>query len=153
MGNVFGEKKSAKEIVREQKRLVNRSIRQLDREINGLKKEEKKLIQSIKKDAKANQMSAVKIMAKDLVRIRKQQTKFLNLTAQLRAISLTMTTVQSINTMSESIKKVSKAMTKLNAQIKLPELQKAIQNFIKENEKMEMKQEVVSSLISIERRI
>mmetsp|Transcript_36204 Transcript_36204/g.61196 ORF Transcript_36204/g.61196 Transcript_36204/m.61196 type:complete len:127 (+) Transcript_36204:94-474(+) len=91
MGNVFGEKKSAKEIVREQKRLVNRSIRQLDREINGLKKEEKKLIQSIKKDAKANQMSAVKIMAKDLVRIRKQQTKFLNLTAQLRAISLTMT--------------------------------------------------------------
>mmetsp|Transcript_16302 Transcript_16302/g.19536 ORF Transcript_16302/g.19536 Transcript_16302/m.19536 type:complete len:209 (+) Transcript_16302:61-687(+) len=143
MGNVFGEKKSAKEIVREQKRLVNRSIRQLDREINGLKKEEKKLIQSIKKDAKANQMSAVKIMAKDLVRIRKQQTKFLNLTAQLRAISLTMTTVQSINTMSESIKKVSKAMTKLNAQIKLPELQKAIQNFIKENEKMEMKQEVM----------
>mmetsp|Transcript_32254 Transcript_32254/g.52258 ORF Transcript_32254/g.52258 Transcript_32254/m.52258 type:complete len:148 (+) Transcript_32254:302-745(+) len=82
-------------------------------------------------------------MAKDLVRIRKQQTKFLNLTAQLRAISLTMTTVQSINTMSESIKKVSKAMTKLNAQIKLPELQKAIQNFIKENEKMEMKQEVM----------
>eukprot|EP00465_Bigelowiella_longifila_P013766 CAMPEP_0185256060 /NCGR_PEP_ID=MMETSP1359-20130426/5132_1 /TAXON_ID=552665 /ORGANISM="Bigelowiella longifila, Strain CCMP242" /LENGTH=208 /DNA_ID=CAMNT_0027840385 /DNA_START=70 /DNA_END=696 /DNA_ORIENTATION=+ len=143
MGNVFGEKKSAKEIVREQKRLVNRSIRQLEREINGLKKEEKKLIQCIKKDAKANQMSAVKIMAKDLVRIRKQQTKFLNLTAQLRAISLQMTTVQSINTMSESIKKVSKAMTKLNAQIKLPELQKAIQNFIKENEKMEMKQEVM----------
>jgi len=34
-------------------------------------------------------------------------------------------------------------MTKLNAQIKLPELQKAIQNFIKENEKMEMKQEVM----------
>eukprot|EP00467_Chlorarachnion_reptans_P014246 CAMPEP_0114515642 /NCGR_PEP_ID=MMETSP0109-20121206/16859_1 /TAXON_ID=29199 /ORGANISM="Chlorarachnion reptans, Strain CCCM449" /LENGTH=206 /DNA_ID=CAMNT_0001695889 /DNA_START=263 /DNA_END=883 /DNA_ORIENTATION=- len=143
MGNVFGEKKSAKEIVREQKRLVNRSIRQLDREINGLKREEKKLITNIKKDAKANQMSSVKIMAKDLVRIRKQQTKFLNLTAQLRAISLQMTTVQSINTMSESIKKVSKAMTKLNAQIKLPELQKAINNFVKENEKMELKQEVM----------
>eukprot|EP00471_Norrisiella_sphaerica_P005311 CAMPEP_0184479298 /NCGR_PEP_ID=MMETSP0113_2-20130426/1079_1 /TAXON_ID=91329 /ORGANISM="Norrisiella sphaerica, Strain BC52" /LENGTH=206 /DNA_ID=CAMNT_0026857351 /DNA_START=97 /DNA_END=717 /DNA_ORIENTATION=+ len=143
MGNVFGERKSAKEIVREQKRLVNRSIRQLEREMNGLKREEKKLIANIKKDAKANQMSSVKIMAKDLVRIRKQNTKFLNLTAQLRAISLQMTTVQSINTMSESIKKVSKAMTKLNAQIKLPELHKAINNFVKENEKMEMKQEVM----------
>jgi len=146
MGNVFGEKKTAKEIVKEQKRLVNRSIRQLEREINGLKREEKKLILNIKKDAKANQLSAVKIMAKDLVRIRKQQTKFLNLTAQLRAISLQMTTVQSINTMSESIKKVSKAMTKLNAQIKLPELQKAINTFVKESEKMEMKQEVSHNL-------
>uniref|UniRef100_A0A6U2YI62 Uncharacterized protein n=2 Tax=Lotharella globosa TaxID=91324 RepID=A0A6U2YI62_9EUKA len=143
MGNVFGEKKSPKEIVREQKRLVNRSVRQLEREITGLKREEAKIIKNIKKDAKANQMSSVKIMAKDLVRIRKQQTKFLNLTAQLRAISLQMTTVQSINTMSESIKKVSKAMTKLNAQIKLPELQKAINNFVKQSEKMEMKQEVM----------
>eukprot|EP00954_Amorphochlora_amoebiformis_P030600 1394919-Amorphochlora_amoeboformis.AAC.2 len=131
------------EIVREQKRMVNRSVRSLEREIAGLKREEKKLIANIKKDAKKNQMSAVKIMAKDLVRIRKQQTKFLNLTAQLRAIGLQMTTVQSINTMSESIKKVSKAMTKLNMAIKLPELQKAINNFIKENEKMEMKQEVM----------
>jgi len=131
------------EIVREQKRLVNRSVRQLEREITGLKREEAKIIKNIKKDAKANQMSSVKIMAKDLVRIRKQQTKFLNLTAQLRAISLQMTTVQSINTMSESIKKVSKAMTKLNAQIKLPELQKAINNFVKQSEKMEMKQEVM----------
>uniref|UniRef100_A0A7S3ZEY6 Charged multivesicular body protein 2a n=1 Tax=Lotharella globosa TaxID=91324 RepID=A0A7S3ZEY6_9EUKA len=110
MGNVFGEKKSPKEIVREQKRLVNRSVRQLEREITGLKREEAKIIKNIKKDAKANQMSSVKIMAKDLVRIRKQQTKFLNLTAQLRAISLQMTTVQSINTMSESIKKVSKVI-------------------------------------------
>ncbi|GAB5363524.1 hypothetical protein AAMO2058_000890600 [Amorphochlora amoebiformis] len=143
MGNVFGEKKTPKEIVREQKRMVNRSVRSLEREIAGLKREEKKLIANIKKDAKKNQMSAVKIMAKDLVRIRKQQTKFLNLTAQLRAIGLQMTTVQSINTMSESIKKVSKAMTKLNMAIKLPELQKAINNFIKENEKMEMKQEVM----------
>uniref|UniRef100_A0A7S2TJK4 Uncharacterized protein n=1 Tax=Lotharella oceanica TaxID=641309 RepID=A0A7S2TJK4_9EUKA len=143
MGNVFGEKKSAKEIVREQKRLVNRSVRQLEREITGLKREEAKIIKNIKKDAKANQLSSVKIMAKDLVRIRKQQTKFLNLTAQLRAISLQMTTVQSINTMSESIKKVSTAMTKLNAQIKLPELQKAINNFVKQSEKMEMKQEVM----------
>lgn len=43
------------------------------------------------KQAKAGQMKSVRIMAKDLVRIRKHQEKFINLTAQLRAISLQMT--------------------------------------------------------------
>lgn len=143
MGNVFGEQKTAKEIVREQKRMVNRSVRKLEREIGKLKRDEKKLIMEIKKHAKQNQMGPVKIMAKDLVRIRKQQTKFLNLTAQLRAIGLQITSVQAISTMSESMVKVSKAMKTLNKQINLPELSKAIAKFTKENAKMEMKAEVM----------
>jgi len=59
MGNVFGEKKTPKEIVREQKRMVRRSVRQLEREIATLKREEKKLIANIKKDAKKNQMVGI----------------------------------------------------------------------------------------------
>jgi charged multivesicular body protein 2A len=95
--------------------MVDRAIRNLDRERAGMQKQEQILINDIKKAAKAGQLvrtrcgataatrtalspptharpqKSARIMAKDLVRIRKHQEKFVGLTAQLRAISLEMT--------------------------------------------------------------
>jgi len=56
--------KPLKEVLRENKRMINRAIRELDREKAGLEREEKMLTNEIKKAAKANQMASVKIMAK-----------------------------------------------------------------------------------------
>ncbi len=55
MGNVFSEK-PLKEIVRENQRMIKKSIRELEKEIGNLKKNESKLIADIKKMAKQNQM-------------------------------------------------------------------------------------------------
>lgn len=55
MGNVFSEK-PLKEIVRENQRMLKKSIRELEKEIANLKKQETKLTQDIKKMAKQNQM-------------------------------------------------------------------------------------------------
>jgi len=56
MGNVFGKKKTVAEILKDAKRLVNRSIRELQREQRGMEREEKQLIADIKKHAKLQQM-------------------------------------------------------------------------------------------------
>ena len=64
MGNILGKEKPLKEVLRENKRMINRAIRELDREKNGLEREEKRLMMEIKKAAKDGQMGAVKIMAK-----------------------------------------------------------------------------------------
>lgn len=64
MGNVFGKDKPLKEVLRENKRMINRAIRELDREKAGLEREEKRLTMEIKKAAKEQQMGSVKIMAK-----------------------------------------------------------------------------------------
>jgi charged multivesicular body protein 2A len=56
MGNVFGEEKPLKEIVRENQRMLKKAIRELERETASLKKQETKLIADIKKAAKENQM-------------------------------------------------------------------------------------------------
>jgi len=61
MGNVLQKKKPLKEVMRENKRTINRAIRELDREKMNLEKNEKKIIADIKKAAKANQMGAVKV--------------------------------------------------------------------------------------------
>ena len=79
MGNIMGKDKPLKEVLRENKRMINRAVRELDREKTGLEREEKRMIMEIKKAAKENQMAAVKIMAKDLVRTRQHITKFIEM--------------------------------------------------------------------------
>jgi charged multivesicular body protein 2A len=64
MGQVFGSEKPLKEVLRENKRLINRGVRELDREKISLEREEKRLIMDIKKAAREGQMQSVKIMAK-----------------------------------------------------------------------------------------
>jgi charged multivesicular body protein 2A len=64
MGNVFGKEKPLKEVLRENKRMINRAVRELDREKTTLEREEKRLTMEIKKAAKEQQMQSVKIMAK-----------------------------------------------------------------------------------------
>jgi charged multivesicular body protein 2A len=64
MGNILGKEKPLKEVLRENKRMINRAVREMDREKTGLEREEKRLIMEIKKAAKDGQMGAVKIMAK-----------------------------------------------------------------------------------------
>jgi len=147
MGNIFGEKKTMKQIIREQKRNLDRSIRTLDRERASLERDEKKLIMDIKKAAKANQIKAAKTMAKDLVRIRKHVEKFAGLTAQLRAIGLQMTSMASTQSIAEAMQKVTKSMTALNRQLNLPALQKVMIEFAKQSELMEMKQEVMNDAV------
>jgi hypothetical protein len=56
MGNVFAPDKPLKEIVRENQRMIKKSIRELEKEIRSLETNEKKLIADIKKNAKLNQM-------------------------------------------------------------------------------------------------
>jgi len=86
-------------------------------------------------------------MAKDLVRIRKHQEKFTNLTAQLRAIGLQMTSMASTQALVESMRKVTRSMTQLNRTMNLPALQKVMVEFAKQSEQMDMKQEMVGDAL------
>jgi len=147
MGNIFGEHKTTRELVREQKRLVDRAARALDRDRQGIERDEKKLIMDIKKAAKANQVKSVKIMAKDLVRIRKHQEKFLTLSAQLRAIGMQMTAMGSTVAITESMKKVTKAMVKMSKEIDMPAMNKIMVEYMKQSEGMEMKSEMIGDAI------
>lgn len=74
---LFGKKLSPDEMLRKNQRALNKAMRDLDRERMKMEQQEKKVIADIKKLAKDNQMDAVKIMAKDLVRTRRQVSPFL----------------------------------------------------------------------------
>ncbi|GMH92334.1 hypothetical protein TrST_g2889 [Triparma strigata] len=143
MGNIFGKEKPLKEVLRENKRMITRAIRELDRERASLEREEKRLISDIKKFAKQQQMGSVKIMAKDLVRTRQYITKFIEMRSHLNGASLKLQTVKSHQALAESMSSVAKAMVKMNKAVNVPAINKMMQEFARENEKSELMQEMM----------
>ncbi|KAL2586892.1 hypothetical protein AAZV13_13G080800 [Glycine max] len=129
MSFIFGKRKTPAELLRENKRMLDKSS------------QEKKLILEIKKSAKQGQMGAVKVMAKDLVRTRHQIEKFYKLKSQLQG------TLKSTQAMGEAMKGVTKAMGHMNRQMNLSSLQKILQEFETQNERMELITEVTRDAI------
>jgi len=144
---LFGRKMTPDEMLRKNQRALNKAMRELDRERNKMEQQEKKLIADIKKMAKQGQMDAVKIMAKDLVRTRRYVKKFMLMKANIQAVSLKIQTLKSQNAMAQAMKGVTKAMMSMNRQMKLPEIQKIMQEFEKQSEIMDMKEEMMNDVI------
>merc|ERR1711972_687927 len=97
--------------------------------------------------AKQGQMDAVKVMAKDLVRTRRYVKKFILMKANIQAVSLKIQTLKSQNAMAQAMKGVTKAMQSMNKQLKLPQIQQIMQEFEKQSEIMDMKEEMMSDAI------
>ena len=75
MGN-SAPKKTPKELARENKRIVDRAVRQIERERMKLDTNEKKVLEEIKKLAKKNQHGPAKALSKDLIRTRNQISQY-----------------------------------------------------------------------------
>ena len=144
---LFGRKKSPEELLRQNQRALNKAIRDLERERTKLESQEKKLISDIKKMAKDNQMDAVKVMAKDLVRTRRYVKKFILMKANIQAVSLKVQTLRGTSSMANAIKGVTKALMSMNRQMNLPQIQRIMQEFEKQTEIMDMKEDMISDVI------
>lgn len=147
MGNLLGKEKPLKEVLRENKRTINKAVRELDREKASLEKDEKRLVMEIKKAAKENQMQSVKIMAKDLVRTRQHVAKFIEMRSHLQGCALKLQTVKSHQAMAEAMQNTGKAMAKMNKAINVPTITKMMAEFERENAKSEMMQEMMGDAI------
>uniref|UniRef100_A0A1B6E4D0 Charged multivesicular body protein 2a n=1 Tax=Clastoptera arizonana TaxID=38151 RepID=A0A1B6E4D0_9HEMI len=144
---LFGKRMTPEEMLRKNQRALNKAMRDLDRERMRMEQQEKKIIADIKKMAKEGQMDAVKIMAKDLVRTRRYEKKFMLMKANIQAVSLKIQTLRSQNAMAQAMKGVTKAMANMNRQLNLPQIQRILQEFEKQSEMMDMKEEMMNDAI------
>ncbi|KAF8974867.1 ESCRT-III subunit protein did4, partial [Entomortierella lignicola] len=143
---LFG-RKSPAEALRAHQRALTKAQRELERERVKLEQQEKKITADIKKTAKAGQMNAVKVMAKDLVRTRRHIQKFYQMKTQLQAVSLRIQGLRSNQQMAEAMKGATKAMGAMNRNMNLPQIQRIMMEFEKESEIMDMKEEMMSESI------
>ncbi|KAI8622423.1 Snf7 family [Chytriomyces sp. MP71] len=147
MDFLFGPRKTPAQKLKEHQRSLNKAVRDLDRERTKLETQEKKLISDIKKSAKANQMNACKIMAKDLVRTRRYVQKFYQMRTQLQAVGLRIQTMSSNQAMADAMRGVTKAMRSMNKAVNLPQLTQIMMDFEKESDMMDMKEEMMNDAI------
>ncbi|CAK9289774.1 unnamed protein product [Gordionus sp. m RMFG-2023] len=147
MDFLFGKKTSPEDMLRKNQRALNRAMRDLERERTKMEQQEKRVILDIKKMAKDGQLDAVKVMARDLVRTRRYIKKFILMRANIQAVSLKIQSMRSQNAMSEAMKGVTKAMQSMNKQLKLPQIQRIMNEFEKQTEIMDMKEEMMSDAI------
>ncbi|KAF5836398.1 Snf7-domain-containing protein [Dunaliella salina] len=144
---LFGKRKTPADLLRENKRNLDKAIRDLDRERMGLQNQEKRIIQDIKKMAKEGQMDAVKVMAKSLVRNRHAVTKMYGLKSQLQAVSLRIATLKSTDAMANAMKGATKAMRMMNKKLNMPQLTHIMREFEKQNERMEMTSDMMGDAV------
>lgn len=91
----------------------------------------------MKKVAGQNQLGAVKVMAKDLVRTRRSITKFYGLKTQLQAVGLRMQTLKSTQAMADAMLGVTRAMRSMNRELNVQSLNNMMRDFERQNEGME----------------
>jgi hypothetical protein len=103
--------------VRTSQREIRKGVRDLDRELLALKREEQKLIAEIKAAAKANNQPAARVLAKSLVRLRAQMSKLQGSQANLRGVSTNLTTAAASTTVAQSMGTATAAMSKMQQQM------------------------------------
>ncbi|CDU17268.1 hypothetical protein YYC_05417 [Plasmodium yoelii 17X] len=144
MGGYFS--KSLEECLREEKRNLNRSIRELEREIVKLENEKKQIEKNIKLYAKKNDITLVRTLAKDFVKVKQTVTKYSKIKSHLFSMKIKLQSVKSSEQLSKSLNDINKIITRVNKYIKLKNINKSIYDFQKQNDEVSLKEDMLDDL-------
>mmetsp|Transcript_18841 Transcript_18841/g.46770 ORF Transcript_18841/g.46770 Transcript_18841/m.46770 type:complete len:224 (-) Transcript_18841:160-831(-) len=152
--NPFAPKKTPKELAKEAKRETRREVRGaqrgMDREMRELDRQEKQITQELKQRAKLTNNGkdpALAALAKQLVQTRKQREKIMTAKAQIGAVGMNATAMATQVSAAAAIGSVSDAMKTTNKAMNVKDTMKILQEFQKENERMEVKQELMDDAL------
>lgn len=150
----FQKKKTPKELAQEAKRQARREVRanqrDLDREMRELDRQEKQVIMELKQRAKkvSGNDSSLKVMAKQLVQLRQQRDKLVSAKSQLGAMGMHATTMASQVAAVSAVGSVTGALKTANAQMNTQETMKIMAEFTKENERLQIKEEMMDDVLT-----
>jgi len=138
---------SPKEQMRQNDRQLKHTQRDLDRDRRELDRQEKSLELEIKKMAREGNRQACQVLAKQLVNLRKQRTKSFGMSAKVSAIGSQSKAMQSNVRMAGAMKTTTNAMVQMNKSMNPMKIAKDMQEFEKQNTKMEMSEELIGDTL------
>ncbi|KAJ2786080.1 ESCRT-III subunit protein did4 [Coemansia javaensis] len=144
---LFGGGETTQEKLRKSTRELRRAQRQIETEIAGMERQEKKLVADMKKAAKEGESGSCRIMAKDLVRTRRHVKKYRKMHVSLQAMGLRIQSVASNQQMAKAVQKATAAMGSMNRGMNLQGMQKVLMDFERESGVMDMKEEMINDAI------
>jgi charged multivesicular body protein 2A len=147
MGNLFSEPKSLRQIAREQRRVIDRAMRELKRQNEKVARDEEALIAEMKVAARDHRVATVKIMALDLVRLRNQRHQSTVTTGTLRAVNMKLSGMVSTAVVTETLDTVGKAMGQANKEFDQSRIQDVARQFTKQSQMLDVKSEMFADTI------
>ncbi|KAF8956021.1 Vacuolar protein-sorting-associated protein 24 [Entomortierella lignicola] len=127
----FG-KKTPEEMVRKWRLDISRQQRALERQKRQIETEESKTKLMIKQMAKKGDIKYCKILAKELVRSRRQKDRIATSHAQLNSISMQLQHQLATLKIAGTLQKSTEVMTMVNSLVKLPQISLQMQEMTKE---------------------
>lgn len=145
----IGKKVDPTEQAKEWKREIVRQQKTIERDIGKIKKEEQKAIAECKKLAKANQVGAARIIAKEIINTRKSIERMSVMKSQMHSVELQLQSSISIMKIQGCLSKSTEIMTAMNGLMRLPELNKALMGMAREMERAGLIEEVMDDTMSM----
>ncbi|XP_023802281.1 charged multivesicular body protein 2b [Cyanistes caeruleus] len=135
------------DIIKEQNRELRGTQRAISRDRAALEKQEKQLELEIKKMAKTGNKEACKVLAKQLVQLRKQKNRTYAVSSKVTSMSTQTKVMNSQMKMAGAMSATAKTMQAVNKKMDPQKTLQTMQNFQKENMKMEMTEEMINDTL------
>lgn len=146
MASLF-KKKTVDDIIKEQTRELRTTQRGIARDRAALEKQEKQMEAEIKKMAKTGNREACKILAKQLVQLRKQKTRTYAVSSKVTSMSTQTKVMNSQMKMAGAMSTTAKTMQAVNKKMDPEKTLKTMQDFQKENMKMGMTEDMINDTL------
>ncbi|PHJ23131.1 snf7 family protein [Cystoisospora suis] len=140
-------KEKLDEAVRENRRSINRSIRELDREALSLNRLEQQLLTQIKNQAFVQPESLQRVHAKQIVRVRRRRTALLACKSQLLGARLQLQQMQSMQQLQQHLHSSAQVLMKVNKSLNLPQLHTVMADFTHESQRLGLLEEMMTDVI------
>lgn len=147
MFNFFGKKPTVKEQQRENDRSLRKATRDIERERKKMEEEEKKLEAEIKRNAAAGNNDACRILAKQLVEIRKQKSRSYAATGKIQSIGYQNKNMGANIALGEVMGTTAKTMVNMNKVMRPEAIAGTVRDFQHANMRMEMTDEVINDTL------
>lgn len=146
MASLF-KKKTVDDVIKEQAKELRGTQRQITRDRAALEKQEKQMEMEIKKMAKSGNREACKILAKQLVQLRKQKNRTYAVSSKVTSMSTQTKVMNSQMKMAGAMSATAKTMQAVNKKMDPQKTLQTMQDFQKENMKMGMTEDMINDTL------
>jgi len=119
----------------------------MEREIMRIKREEDKIKREVKQYAAKNELTAVKTLAKELVRSRRATNRMYDAKTQLNSVCMELTAVTAQMKIADTMQASTSIMRQMGQVVRIPEVQQSMRQMATEMQKAGLIEEIVGESI------
>lgn len=124
--------KPPKELITEWSQKIRKEMRVIDRQIRDIQREQEKVKRSIKDAAKKGQKDVCVVLAKEMIQSKRAVTKLYASKAQMNSVLLSMKNQLAVLRVAGSLQKSTEVMKAMQNLVKIPEIQATMRELSKE---------------------